>query len=225
MKNGGRTLQTILHLCADIGSDSKPYSDAGYNVITVGKDIGVQNFEAPDNVYGVIANPVCTEFSIAKGFHKTGNYEKGMVLVDACLKIINECSPIFWVIENPATGKLKNFLGKPDFTYEPWNFGDPWTKKTALWGDFNIPKKRYLNWKDVPKNEKLYIRPGRPKPSMAFLHKSAIKDIPAFSGITVEDDMSFRSLCPQGFAQAFFKANSEVTVLLNMHCYFTIFTD
>lgn len=60
----------ILHLCADTGSDSKPYQDAGYTVIKVGSDIGVENFQPPANVYGIIANPVCTEFSIATGFHK-----------------------------------------------------------------------------------------------------------------------------------------------------------
>jgi len=32
----------ILHLCADIGSDSKQYKDAGYKVILVGKEIGVE---------------------------------------------------------------------------------------------------------------------------------------------------------------------------------------
>ena len=30
----------IIHLCADIGSDSKPYRDAGYDVRCIGKDIG-----------------------------------------------------------------------------------------------------------------------------------------------------------------------------------------
>jgi hypothetical protein len=200
----------ILHLCADIGSDSKPYQDnPEYEVITIGKDIGVENYTPPPNVYGIIANPVCTEFSIAQGFHRTGDYEKGMVLVNACLRIIKICKPKlkFWMMENPATGRLKDFLGKPQFTYEPWHFGDPWTKKTALWGKFNIPERLYTNWEDVPKNDKLYIRPGRPKPSMAFLHKSAIKNIPAFSAFTVDDDMSFRSLCPQGWANAFFKVN------------------
>jgi len=36
--------KTILHLCADVGSDSKPYKDAGYKVVLIGKDIGVENF-------------------------------------------------------------------------------------------------------------------------------------------------------------------------------------
>ena len=57
----------ILHLCADIGSDSKPYQDSDdYEVIMIGKDIGVENYKPPSNVYGVIANPPCTEFSTAR---------------------------------------------------------------------------------------------------------------------------------------------------------------
>jgi hypothetical protein len=140
--------------------------------------IGVENYHPPEDVYGIIANPVCTEFSIARGFDKEGDYEKGMFLVKECQRIIAECNPVFWVIENPATGRLKEFLGKPLMTYEPWHYGSPWTKKTALWGKFNIPPKAYPRWEDVPKNPALYVRPGRPKPSMAFLHKSAIKHIP-----------------------------------------------
>jgi len=35
--------KTILHLCADIGSDSRFYSlDEKYNVIKIGKEIGVE---------------------------------------------------------------------------------------------------------------------------------------------------------------------------------------
>lgn len=198
----------ILHLCADIGSDSKPYRDAGYDVRLVGKDIGVENYEPPENVYGIIANPVCTEFSIARGFHKNGDYDKGMRLVYECQRIIKKANPkAFWVIENPASGRLKDFLGPPSFRYEPWQFGSPWTKETALWGRFNYPTRLYIRWDDVPKNENLYIRPGRTKPSMAFLHKSAKKHIPEFDCFDVEDDMSFRSLCSQNFAKAFFDTN------------------
>lgn len=198
----------ILHLCADTGSDSYPYRMAGYDVRCIGSDIGVENYHPPKNVHGIIANPVCTEFSVAQGFHKNKNYEKGMFLVRECQRIIYECAPKFWAIENPATGHLKNFLGPPRMTYEPWHYGSPWTKKTALWGNFKIPPKLYYRWQDVPKNDALYIRPGRQKPSMAFLHKSAIRHIPEFSCFTADSDMEFRSLCSQNFAQAFFKANS-----------------
>lgn len=198
----------ILQLCADTGSDSKPYKDAGYNVILVGSKIGVENYHPPKDVYGIVANPVCTEFSIATGFHKTGDHEKGLFLVKECQRIIAECNPKFWVIENPASGRLKDFLGEPTMTYEPWHFGSPWTKKTALWGKFNIPPKAYEKWEDVPKIPELYTRPGRPKPSLAFMHKSAFNLIPEFWTLKrPNSDMEFRSLCSQKFAKAFFQAN------------------
>jgi hypothetical protein len=207
--------KTILHLCADIGSDTMPYKMAGYRMVYIGKNYGVERFfanswQSSHKFYGVVANPVCTEFSIATGFHKHGDYAKGMFLVNHCLRIIDEIGKenlSFWVIENPASGHLKDFLGKPTHVYEPWWYGDPWTKKTALWGKFNMPQRKYYRWEDVPKNPKLYVRPTRNKPSMAFLHKSAKRFIRGFKDFHVEDDMSFRSLCPQGFAMEFFAVN------------------
>ena len=205
----GNKMKVILHLCADIGSDSKIWSDNGYEVIRVGKDIGVENFNYSGEVYGIISNPVCLEFSTARSNGKARNPEDGMLLVRHCQRVIRECNPDWWYIENPARGVLKNYLGKPDYKYEPWWFGSPWSKETALWGNFNIPKRLYDNWQDVPKNNKLYIRPTREKPSLAFMHKSAIDKIEEFTCFKdkVSDDMSFRSLCSQKFAQAFFEAN------------------
>lgn len=198
----------ILQLCADTGSDTKPYNDAGYTIILVGSKTGVENYHPPKDVYGVIANPVCLEFSTARSTGKARNPEKGMELVRECQRIISECSPHFWVIENPATGRLKDFLGEPVMTYEPWHFGSPWTKRTALWGMFNKPERIYDRWEDVPKIPELYIRPHRGKPSLAFLHKSAFKLIPEFQGLPEPDsDMEFRSLCSQKFALAFYKVN------------------
>lgn len=197
----------ILHLCADTGSDSQPYRAAGYTVIRIGKDIGVENYHPPKNVYGIFANPVCTEFSTARSDGRARDPEKGMEIVRECQRIIAECNPVFWVIENPATGRLKDFLGAPTMTYEPWHYGSPWTKKTALWGKFNIPERIYSKWDDVPKIPELYVRPGRPKPSLAFMHKSAIKYIQEFNSFVVDSDMEFRSLCSQKFAKAFFNAN------------------
>jgi len=195
-------------LCADTGSDSQPWRDAGYNVILVGSDIGVENFTAPQDVYGVFANPVCTEFSTARSNGRARNPDEGMFLVKECQRIIAEANPHFWVIENPAKGVLKDYLGEPTYEYEPWWYGSPWTKRTALWGNFNIPPRVYTSWDDVPKNDKLYTRPGRPKPSLAFMHKSAYDLIPEFHNLPRPmSDMEFRSLCSQRFAQAFYEAN------------------
>ena len=199
----------ILHLCADIGSDSYPYQqDPNYEVIMIGKDIGVENYH-PDRrpIHGVIANPVCTEFSIADGFHK--ERKPDLSLLNHCSRVILEADPEWWVIENPASGRMKDYLGEPVFSYEPWHFGSPWTKRTALWGEFFMPLPLYTDWNDVPKNDKLYVRPGRGKPSLAFLHKSAIHDIPEFEPFIdkVDSDNAFRSLCSQGFANAFKEVN------------------
>ena len=200
-------MKTILQLCADTGSDTKPYRDAGYNVILIGIKIGVENYHPPQDVYGIIANPVCTEFSTARSNGRARDPQKGMELVRECQRIIAECNPTFWVIENPATGRLKDFLGDPVMTYEPWHYGSPWTKKTALWGKFNPPTRLFTNWDDVPKIDGLYTRPGRGKPSLAFMHKSHARMIPEFADFHPENDMEFRSLCSQKFAQAFFNAN------------------
>lgn len=202
-------IKTILHLCADIGSDSYYYQQCGlYKVILIGKEIGVENYHPTEPIYGIIANPVCTEFSTASDFRKVGNLEKGMFLVNHCLRIIKESSPEFWVIENPFNGLLKHFLWEPSMIYQPWEFGSPWTKKTALWGKFNTPTPLYSKWEDVPKLN-LYIKPNRKKPGLDCLHKSAIDLIPEFQHFKehIKTDADLRSLCSQGFAKAFFKSN------------------
>lgn len=204
----------IIHLCADTGSDTKPYFDAGYKIIRIGKEIGVENFDNAaiktlGKVHGVIANPVCTEFSTARSNGKARNPDEGMLLIKECQRIISEANPEWWVIENPARGVLSNYLGKPQYEYEPWWYGSPWTKRTALWGKFNIPQRTYYKWEDVPKIKELYTRPGRGKPSLAFMHKSAYDLIPEFQNILIrpETDAEFRSFCSQKFAQAFYEAN------------------
>lgn len=211
----------ILQLCADTGSDTKPYQDdPEYEVILVGSSIGVENYHPPKNVYGIIANPPCTEFSIARIGGKARNPEEGMKLVNECQRIISECEKDsnlhFWAIENPATGALRNYLGNPDYAYQPWWYGSPWTKKTALWGKFNIPQRKYLDWDDVDKNADLYIRKRKEgsnnrftgKPEMHNLHKSAWKFIEEFHCLPEpQSDMEFRSTCSQNFAKAFFEAN------------------
>lgn len=197
----------ILHLCADTGSDTKPYADAGYTVIKIGSDIGVENYIPPEGVYGIIANPVCTELSTARSDGRARNPEEGMRLVRECQRIIAQANPVFWVIENPAKGVLKNFLGKPTMTYQPWEYGSPWTKHTALWGKFKIPPRKFKKWDDVPKIDGLYTRPNRGKPSLAFMHKNHKRFIREWDCFEVDSDMEFRSLCSQNFAKAFFEVN------------------
>lgn len=202
----------ILHLCADIGSDSRYFAlDNDFEVIKIGKDIGAENFNPPKNVYGIIANPVCTEFSTVAGFNKVGDLEKGMFLVNHCLRIIKEASPKFWVLENPAKGRLKDILGKPQVIYQPWQFGSPWSKQTALWGNFSMPNKIYSKIEEVEQIQELWKRKDRKIAALVYLHKSAKNIIPEFEWAKdlIQDDMSLRSMCSQGFAKAFYEANKD----------------
>lgn len=210
--------KVILHLCADLGSDSFPYAlDPNYRVILIGKAYGVENLTKTsllrdfgvDCVQGIIANPVCTDLSRARQGGQPKNVENGLFLVNHCLRIIEELQPKWWVLENPATGALRDILGKPNLTYQPYEYGSGWTKKTALWGNFRQPEKTHT-WETCPKIKGLYIRKSRDdKPSLAFQHKNHIQFIDEFEPFVdfVKSDADFRSLCSQNFAKAFKAVN------------------
>lgn len=189
------TKKIILDLCGNTGAWSKPYAEKGYDVrnITL-PDYDVRTYQPPENVYGVLAAPPCDQFSIAKKTGKPRDLKKGMEIAVACLKIIWECqyslrSPYanittlkFWALENPD-GLLKRFLGKPAFIFDPCDFGDPYTKKTHLWGYFEIPQK----------NQFLPFRPH------SFEKHQ--------DNLIGRNRVERRSKTPSGFARAFFEAN------------------
>lgn len=159
-------------------------------------------------MHGIIANPVCTEFSTAQNFTIKKDIEKGMFLVRHCQRIIEESKPVWWLLENPANGRLQEVIGKPKAVYQPWQYGSTWTKKTALWGNFTMPSPIYKKWGDCPKLA-LYVKPGRKKPGLDCLHKSAIDLIPEFEFARehIKCDADIRSMCSQGFARAFYETN------------------
>ncbi len=134
----------VLDLCGGTGAWSEPYRSAGYEVHVVtlpGHD--VRDYRPPPNVWGVLAAPPCTEFSIAK---TTGERDllTGLETITACLRIIAEARPRWWALENPGSGLLRRWLGTPRDVWQPCDFGDPWTKLTALWGDFALPRRRHV---------------------------------------------------------------------------------
>lgn len=198
----------ILDLCGGTGSWSRPYREAGYDVrvITL-PEYDVRTYEPPDNVYGILAAPPCTEFSVLNCIAEPRERDEdaGMEIVNACLKIIEKCNPKFWAMENPR-GYLRKYLGKPTYSFQPWYFGDAWTKATDIWGRFAPPRVVYDDWADVPKLN-IYARPGREKPNFAFLHKSAWENIPQLQYYKPQTDAEFRAMTPPGFARAFFEAN------------------
>lgn len=199
----------ILDLCGGTGSWSRYYKAAGYDVrvITL-PEYDVLTYQPPEHVHGILAAPPCTEFSIlnCRAEARERKPAEGLKIVMACLRIIGECSPKWWAMENPV-GHLREYMGKPSMTFQPWEYGDPWTKRTDIWGNFTPPEKLYTRWDEVPDKLPLYTRPGRGKPNFAYLHKSAHPLIPQLAWADPQTDAEFRAITPPGFAKAFFEVN------------------
>lgn len=215
MNNGNKI---ILDLCGGTGSWSRPYVEAGYDVRLVTlPDNDVRTYVPPKNVYGILAAPPCTMFSYARTNAKTPrDLKEGMECVRACLNIIwsfmeiqqdtgKKTIPLkFWALENPYHGFLPKFLSKPAFTFDPWEFGDGYQKRTAIWGNFNEPKKNPIPMTDEAKKK---------AKTNSTLHTLGTKfDYLKSKDIHPEafgkfDRQARRSITPAGFAQAFFQAN------------------
>lgn len=162
------------------------------------------NIEAvnADEVYGILAAPTCTMFSLARTTAKTPrDFESGMKLVEKCLEIIwfcrasNDSTLKFWALENPQ-GYLRQFLGRPPLSFSPEEYGENYTKKTDLWGYFNIPKKR--PYKLTPDEQLLSCRNNRVLPELP-------DDYIMPEGWNRQ--AARRSMTSSKFAEAFYKAN------------------
>lgn len=130
-----------------------------------------------------------------------------MECVRACLNIIWACMEVqqptskkeiplkFWALENPYHGFLKKFIGKPAFTFDPWEFGDAYKKRTALWGNFNEPIKKFSSVNDVLTKQQQQQ------------HKTNSQPLPKPESFGVLDRQARRSITPEGFSKAFFLVN------------------
>lgn len=208
----------ILDLCGGTGSWSRPYVEAGYDVRLVTlPDVDVRTYVPPKNVYGILAAPPCTMFSYARTNAKTPrDLKEGMECVRACLNIIwsfmeikqdtgKKTLPLkFWALENPYYGFLPKFLSKPAFMFDPWEFGDGYQKRTAIWGNFNEPKKAPIPM-TAEARDKAKTNPTLHTLGVKFDYLKS-KDIhPEVFGKF--DRQARRSITPAGFAKAFFQAN------------------
>ena len=210
----------ILDLCGGTGAWSRPYKEAGYDVrvITL-PEYDVRTYVPPHRgVYGILAAPPCTMFSDARTNAKIPRDLKGgMELVEACLKIIwlyqytplsdqSKVSPLeFWALENPWYGRLKWFLGNPKFEFSPWEFGDAYKKRTAIWGYFNEPIKTVTDITKVMTKEQIEKHKTNSQTLPKFDYMKS-KDIhPEY--FKTFDRQTRRAITPAGFANAFFKAN------------------
>lgn len=194
----------ILDLCGGTGSWSRPYREAGYDVRLVTLPDGdVRTYTPPANVYGILAAPPCTEFSLAKG-GLPRDFEAGMETVVACMQIIWQCRKrdklVFWALENPR-GLLRQFLGRPHFTFEHWEF-DPdaqMYKPTDLWGYFTEPRPT------CTVRPKIVLQPSNNGRKQCAAYDNGL--CPSEYNDLKLSRAAIRAITPRGFAEAFFKAN------------------
>lgn len=181
-------MMTILSLCDYTGEWPRPYREAGYDVITVdiqhGQDVRLMRIDDLPPVRGVLAAPPCTAFAASGArwwaYKGAEPLLEGLSVVDACLRIIHTLKPLWWALENP-TGRLASFIGPPAYSFDPCDHGDPYTKRTHLWGQFKPPCRNPVA---PTEGSRMHLLP----PS--------------------QDRAQLRSTTPQGFARAFFEANS-----------------
>lgn len=196
----------LLSIFDFTGNWASPYKQAGWEVVLI--DIKHQdghkdklNWDIANTTLaqveslgpfdGVLAALPCTDFA-ASGARwwadkdKDGRTKKSVQLAQRTLEIINFISPSFWALENPV-GRLHKLLpeiGRPAMYFNPCDYGDPYTKKTALYGSFNTN----LIKNPVPPTE---------GSKMWRLY-----------GGKSERTKQARSQTPMGFAAAFFQANN-----------------
>lgn len=164
----------------------------------------------------VLAAPPCTDFSISgaqywKAKDADGRTTESKALVRAALDIIAYIRPPTWALENPV-GRL-NTLFPVLRNFGPWYFDpcdcggymkpgeksydhplvpprDAYTKKTGIWGLFEMPE---------PKPVKPVFKIASNKDRYSPIHMG--------TGGKSEKIKQIRSITPLGFARAFYLAN------------------
>jgi hypothetical protein len=136
--------------------------------------------------------PPCDHFSVSgaqywKAKDADGRTAQAVAVVLDCLAVVEVVRPAWWALENPIgrIAKLVPELGRPRLRFDPCDYGDPYTKRTQLWGDFDIPT------------------PNPVEPERVCKQGSWVQRLGGKSAKTKR----LRSMTPPGFAKAFFEAN------------------
>jgi len=199
-QSGDNANKTVISLFDASGEWSKPWADAGFNVVTYDLQTGqdIKDFDAAslleehgnDNVWAILAAPPCTDFASSgaqywKSKDADGRTELSNELVRQVLRTVELLRPAVWAMENPVGRMAKlNELPPAQLTFQPNLYGNPYTKKTLLWGNFN---------------NQLPQAPVEPTDGSKIIKISG-------------NNKYERSLTPEGFAYSFFTANNPVNM-------------
>lgn len=191
-------MKRLLSLYDFTGNWSDPYRKAGWEVVMVdikhGVDILNWNYRVypPDYFSGILAAQPCTAYSGSgarwwAGKDKSGETAHFDSLTRKTLEIIEYFRPglDFWVLENPVGRIAKRVPELAKYrllTFNPCEFGDPYTKRTVLYGELN------------PFLVRSFVKP---------VHGSKMHKFPPGP-----ERAALRSETPKGFSAAFYMANN-----------------
>lgn len=198
----------VLSLFDLSGEWSKPWVEAGYQVfrfdIQDDPEVGdVHNFSTEFfndwfssfdgmDIHAILAATPCTDFAVSGARHfaakdKDGRTISSVKLVHQTIATIEYFKPAVWALENPV-GRIEKLGGLPPWrlSFDPNHIGEPYTKKTLLWGRFNA---------DLP------VAPVDPVEGSKMWAQYGGKS---------QATKNARSVTPEGFAYAFFMANNAV---------------
>jgi hypothetical protein len=206
-KTGKNSDKVVLSLFDLTGQWVKPWAEAGYQVyqfdIQANPDEDVLKFSTEyfmDNfgmfegaeVHAILAACPCTDFAVSGAKHfaakdADGRTIKSVEIVQQTLNTIEFFKPAVWAIENPV-GRIEKLTGLPPWrsSWNPNHFGEPYTKRTLLWGRHNA---------DMP------IAPVEPTEGSKMWAQYGGKS---------QATKNARSETPEGFAYAFFMANNAI---------------
>jgi hypothetical protein len=102
-----------------------------------------------------------------------------------CLRLIEDLQPAWWALENPPGRIVADILGPPSWSFQPYEYGDAYSKRTLIWGTAR-----------------------KPEPTTPDLKPVAISPGQRLGGASPKTK-TLRSMTPRGFAEAFFHANKQ----------------
>ena len=200
--------KVVLSLFDTSGEWSRPWEEAGYQVyrfdIQDNPELGdVNNFNVEFfiewfgdfyglEVFAILAACPCTDFARSGCRHfggkdLDGRTQASVELVHQTLRLIEYYKPALWAVENPV-GRIEKLGGLPGWrlSFDPCHVGDPYTKKTLIWGRFNA---------DLP------VAPVMPVEGSKMHLKYGGRSLATKNA---------RSVTPEGFSYAFFMANNQL---------------
>lgn len=222
---------SCLSLYDESGNMLRPWAEAGYDchcidlvaqprIEMVGKgrisfhrmdvmSIECEHFARGLSPYFIFGFPPCTDVAVSGAAHfekKLRDDPYAMAKAADLAKrvaILGYTTRAIWALENPKS-MLKHFLGDPDYTFNPYDFGGylPEDDAHPRWPDYIPPRDAYPKETWIWASDDFIFPPKAPVPCPKGYAPQHLK-----LGGTSAKTKQIRSETPRGFAKAVFLSN------------------